>query len=79
MFSNHPVVRAVIYGLAVAAQIAAIFIRLYAPDLADAFNATANILAGVAGVQALTNLAPSYVTVEGEQVGKHVRENGLDG
>lgn len=72
MFAEHPVVRAVIYGLAIAAQIAAVFIRLYAPDLADAFGAAAVILASVAGVQALTNIGPS-------NVGKHVRENGLDG
>lgn len=79
MFSSHPTVRAVIYGLAIAAQIAAVFIRLYAPDLADAFGAAAVILASVAGVQALTNLSPTYVTLDGEAVGKHVRDNGLDG
>lgn len=79
MFAEHPVVRAVIYGLAIAAQIAAVFIRLYAPDLADAFGAAAVILASVAGVQALTNLSPTYITVDGEQIGKHVRESGLDG
>lgn len=58
MFSNHPGVRLAVYGLAIAAQIAAFFVRAgMQPELADAFDNTANLLATVAGVTAITNIS----------------------
>lgn len=62
MFTNSPTARKVIYGIAVASQIAAFFTRDLLPDgaaLSDAFSDTANLLAAVAGVTALTNITPA--------------------
>lgn len=65
MFSNSPRVRQIVYGLAIAAQIASFFVALYSPDLANAFVATAGVLSTVAGVTALTNVTqptiPEYI------------------
>lgn len=61
MFSNSPRVRQIVYGLAIAAQIASFFVALYSPDLANAFVATAGVLSTVAGVTALTNVHPNAV------------------
>jgi len=67
MFTNSPRIRQVIYGLALAAQIASFFVSLFDAALADAFVATAGVLATVAGVTALSNISPD------------VRSNGLGG
>lgn len=61
MFSNSPRVRQIVYGLAIASQIASFFVALYSPDLANAFVATAGVLSAVAGVTALTNVHPNAV------------------
>ena len=66
MFSNSPRIRQVIYGLAIAAQIASFFVAIINPALADAFVATAGVLATVAGVTAISNVTD-------------VRANGLGG
>lgn len=58
MFSNYPKVRIGIYATAVAAQIASFFLVISFPDLAAAFVSTSGLLAGVAGVTALTNITP---------------------
>jgi len=71
MFSNHPGIRLAVYGLAIAAQIAAFFVRAgMQPELAEAFDNTANLLATVAGVTAITNMRADTVDP---------RENGLGG
>lgn len=67
MFTNSPRIRQIIYGLAIAAQIASFFVALINPDLATAFVSTAGVLAAVAGVTALANITPD------------VRANGLGG
>lgn len=59
MFSNSPRVRQIVYGLAVASQIASFFVAIVNPDLANAFVATAGVLSTVAGVTALTNITPA--------------------
>lgn len=61
MFSNSPRVRQIVYGLAIASQIASFFVALYSPDLANAFVATAGVLSAVAGVTALTNVHANAV------------------
>lgn len=58
MFSNSPRVRQIVYGLAVASQIASFFVAIVNPDLANAFVATAGVLSTVAGVTALSNVHP---------------------
>ena len=55
----HTIARAAIYAAAIAAQIAAVFVRATNPDLAAAFDATAAILAGAAGLTPITNLTPA--------------------
>lgn len=59
MFSNYPAVRVGIYVLALAAQIAAVFVRIYNAPLADAFDSAANLLAAFAGATALSNITPA--------------------
>lgn len=59
MFSNSPRVRQVIYGLAIAAQIASFFLSINFPELAAAFVSASGVLATVAGVTALSNVPPS--------------------
>ena len=65
MFSNSPRVRQIVYGLAIASQIASFFVAIVNPDLANAFVATAGVLSTVAGVTALTNVkqptTPEYI------------------
>ncbi len=61
MFSNSPRVRQIVYGLAIAAQIASFFVAIVNPDLANAFVATAGVLSTVAGVTALTNVHPTAI------------------
>lgn len=56
MFTTHPKIRAIIYVLALASQIAAFFVRIYSPELGEAFTSTADLLAVAAGVTALTNI-----------------------
>ena len=58
MFNDHPTVRKAIYGLAIAAQIAAFFLVVSFPELAAAFVATSGLLASVAGATALSNVTP---------------------
>lgn len=72
MFSNHPGIRLAIYALAVLSQIAAFFVRASLADeaLAGAFDNTANLLASVAGVTAISNMRASTVDP---------RQNGLGG
>jgi hypothetical protein len=72
MFSDTPLVRKVIYGLAIAAQIAAFFIRIYSPELADAFTNTANLLGTLAGVTALTNITPKKALYTLEDFENHL-------
>jgi len=57
MFSNSPRIRQAIYGVAIAAQIASFFVAIVDAALADAFVATAGVLATVAGVTALSNVS----------------------
>lgn len=59
MLGNSPTVRAVVYGAAVVAQIAAFFVRAADPSgaWAGAVQDTANFLGGMAGLTALGNLA----------------------
>lgn len=64
MFTNSPRIRQIIYGLAIAAQIASFFVALISPDLATAFVSTAGVLAAVAGVTALSNITPPAAQVE---------------
>ena len=59
MFSDSPTVRKVIYGGAIASQIASFFLTVSFPDLAAAFVATAGVLSSVAGVTALSNIPVS--------------------
>lgn len=61
MFSNSPRVRQIVYGLAIASQVASFFVAIINPDLANAFVATAGVLSTVAGVTALTNVHPNAV------------------
>ena len=61
MFSNSPRVRQIVYGLAIASQIASFFVAIINPDLANAFVATAGVLSTVAGVTALTNVHANAV------------------
>lgn len=62
MFANSPTIRKVIYGLAIASQIASFFVALINPDLAAAFVSTAGVLSTVAGVTAYSNVtAPAIV------------------
>lgn len=60
MLSNHPRIRVAVYLLAIAAQVAAVFVRIYSPELGEAFSSTANILAAVAGVTALANVSTGF-------------------
>lgn len=57
MFSSHPRVRVGIYLLAVASQVAAFFVRIYSPELGEAFSNTADLLSVVAVGTALTNVS----------------------
>jgi len=66
VFANYPIIRAVIYGLAVAAQVASFFVALYSPELAGAFVSASGVLATVAGVTALANIT--------KPAGEHVAE-----
>lgn len=59
MFSDSPTVRKVIYGIAIAAQIASFFLVISFPDLAAALVAASGLLASVAGATALSNITPS--------------------
>lgn len=59
MLTKHPRIRAGIYVTAIASQIAAFFVVIYSPEIADAFTSTAQLLAGVAGVTAIANLTPA--------------------
>lgn len=63
MLTSHPGIRLAFYLLAVVSQIAAFFVRASLADeaLAEAFNATANLLAAVAGVTAITNIKAERV------------------
>lgn len=67
MFSNYPTVRIVIYCIAIAAQIASVFLTINYPDLAAAFVSAAGILATLAGGTALSNITPAkHVYKDGE-------------
>jgi len=71
MLSDSPTARKIIYILGIAAQVAAYFTRALWPDvpaLGDAFSDTANLLAAVAGVTALTNV-PTKKTPYGDGEG----------
>ena len=59
MLGNSPIVRAIVYGGAVVAQVAAFFTRAADPSgaWADAVQDTANFLGGMAGLTALGNLS----------------------
>jgi uncharacterized membrane protein HdeD (DUF308 family) len=59
VFTDSPIIRKVIYALAIAAQIASFFLTVSFPDLAAAFVATAGVLSTVAGVTALSNVPAS--------------------
>lgn len=58
MFSNSPTIRKIIYGLAIASQIASFFLVASFPELAAAFVATSGLLGSVAGITALSNITP---------------------
>ena len=60
MFSDSPTVRKVIYGIAIAAQLASFFLVISFPELAAAFVSASGLLAGVAGATALSNITPTY-------------------
>ena len=59
MLTNSPTIRAVVYGAAVLAQVAAFFTRAADPSgaWAGAVQDTANFLGGMAGLTALGNLS----------------------
>lgn len=59
MFSDSPTVRKVIYGAAIAAQLASFFLVISFPELAAAFVSASGLLAGVAGATALSNITPA--------------------
>jgi hypothetical protein len=59
MFSDSPTVRKIIYGLAIASNVASFFLTATFPDLSAAFLATSTLLTGVAGVTALSNITPT--------------------
>jgi uncharacterized membrane protein HdeD (DUF308 family) len=67
VFANYPVIRVVIYILAVAAQIASFFVGIYSPELAGAFVSASGALATIAGVTALANISKPV-----DEPGKHV-------
>jgi hypothetical protein len=78
MFSNNPRVRQIVYGLAVASQIASFFVAIVNPDLANAFVATAGVLSTVAGVTALTNVhANAVVDSYPEELGYSVKADDV--
>ncbi len=56
---NSPVVRGILYGLAVLAQVVAFFVGDLGISWSDAMQQTANFLGGLAGMTALGNLAIS--------------------
>lgn len=57
MFSNHPRIRIGLYLVAVASQVAAFFVRIYSPELGEAFSSTADLLSVIAVGTALTNVS----------------------
>ena len=71
MFTDSPTVRKVIYGVAIASQVASFFLVISMPDLATAFVSTSGLLASVAGVTALSNITP------GDQSGFRDNPSGL--
>ena len=61
MFSNSPRVRQIIYGLAIAAQIASLFVAIVNPELAAAFLSASAILGTVATSVAISNVHPTGI------------------
>jgi hypothetical protein len=59
MFSDSPTIRKVIYALAIAANVASLFLAVSFPDLAAAFLGTSTLLTGIAGATALSNITPA--------------------
>lgn len=56
MLSSYPIVRLVIYLIAIVAQVASFFVTITSPELADAFSQTSDVLATLALATAATNL-----------------------
>lgn len=56
MFNDSPMIRRVIYALAIASNVASFFVILVSPELAVAFVSTSTLLTGVAGSTALSNV-----------------------
>lgn len=61
MLSNNPKTRVVIYLIGIAAQIASFFVAIFAPEVAQAFSQTADVLGAIALGTAVTNASPSAI------------------
>ena len=71
MLANAPKTRVVIYLIGIASQIASFFVAIYAPDVAQAFSQTADVLGAIALGTAITNI-PSDKVYTGEGFGSEV-------
>ena len=59
LLGENPKTRLVIYLLGISAQIVSFFVAIYAPDLAEAFSQTADVLGVIAMGTAAVNLDSS--------------------